>query len=94
VALKAIFPSGWEIHNERLFNTSNETEQFDYQDIRDDRVMTYFSLYRNRSKTITIRLNAAYRGTFYLPLVKGEEMYLGDVETIIPGSWIKVVGRE
>jgi uncharacterized protein YfaS (alpha-2-macroglobulin family) len=94
VALTTIFPSGWEIHNERLFTTSNEIEQFDYQDIRDDRVMTYFSLYRNGSKTITIRLNAAYRGTFYLPSVKGEEMYLGDVQTVIPGTWINVVGRE
>ncbi len=94
VALTTIFPSGWEIHNERLFSTSNQYQAFEYQDIRDDRVMTYFSLGSNNSKTFTVRLNAAYKGKFYLPSIKAEEMYKYDVQTVLPGKWIEVKGRE
>ncbi|MCA1746119.1 MAG: hypothetical protein LC655_00370, partial [Bacteroidales bacterium] len=82
MALTTIFPSGWEIHNERMFNTSSGSQPFTYQDIRDDRVMTYFSLSPNSSKTFTVRLNAAYKGRYYLPSVKAEEMYNMDVQAV------------
>ena len=94
VALTTMFPPGWEIHNERLFNTASNDESFTYQDIRDDRVMTYFSLPPNKSNTFTIRLNAAYQGRFYLPAVQAEEMYKNDVQTVIPGKWVEVVARK
>lgn len=90
VALTCIYPSGWEIHNERLFNTSNEYQVFEYRDIRDDRVLTYFSLRANQTKTFSVRLNAAYKGKYYLPSVKAEEMYKYDVQVVIPGQWTKV----
>jgi alpha-2-macroglobulin len=90
VALTTIFPSGWEIHNERMFNTSSGSQPFTYQDIRDDRVLTYFSLPPNSSKTFTVRLNAAYKGRYYLPSVKAEEMYKMDVQAVIPGRWIEL----
>jgi len=93
VALTTIFPSGWEIHNERLFSTSGTSESFTYQDIRDDRVMTYFSLGGGKTKKFSIRLNAAYRGEYYLPSVKVEEMYKNDVQALIPGEWVKVVAE-
>lgn len=93
VALTTIFPPGWEIHNERLFSSGNENASFDYQDIRDDRVMTYFSLPPNKSRTFSIRLNAAYEGKYYLPSVKAEEMYKNDVQTVIPGRWVEVPAR-
>ena len=93
VALTSIFPSGWEIHNERLFSTNNTNQSFTYQDIRDDRVMTYFSLYGNQTKTFTTRLNAAYKGSYYLPSVKAEEMYKNDVQVVIPGRWINIPAR-
>lgn len=94
VALTTIFPPGWEIHNERLFNTGNEDASYDYQDIRDDRVMTYFSLPSNATKTFSIRLNAAYEGRYYLPSVKAEEMYKNDVQAVIPGKWVTVPSRD
>jgi hypothetical protein len=56
--------------------------------------MTYFSLPSNQSKTFTIRLNAAYRGKFYLPSVKAEEMYKNDVQVLIPGRISTVTDRE
>jgi len=94
VALTTIFPSGWEIHNERMFSTTNSNQNFTYQDIRDDRVMTYFSLPGNQSKTFSIRLNAAYKGKYYLPSIKAEEMYKNNVQVVVPGMWIEVVGRD
>ncbi|MEX2369483.1 MAG: MG2 domain-containing protein [Bacteroidales bacterium] len=93
VALTTIFPSGWEIHNERMFSTTNSNQAAAYQDIRDDRVMTYFNLTGNSSKTFTIRLNAAYKGRYYLPSVKAEEMYKNNVQVVIPGRWIEVQGQ-
>jgi len=94
VALTTIFPSGWEIHNERMFSTTNSNQNFTYQDIRDYRVMTYFSLPGNQSKTFSIRLNAAYKGKYYLPSIKAEEMYKNNVQVVVPGMWIEVVGRD
>jgi uncharacterized protein YfaS (alpha-2-macroglobulin family) len=46
LALTQIFPSGWEIHNTRMDGTSFDKDiaQPEYQDIRDDRVLTYFDL--------------------------------------------------
>jgi len=94
LALTSIYPSGWEIHNERLFNTTGETTASRYQDVRDDRVMTYFGLQGNKSVQYSIRLNAAYKGRYYLPSVKVEEMYRNDIQVVIPGRWIKVTEIE
>jgi alpha-2-macroglobulin len=46
LALTEIFPSGWEIHNTRMDGTTFEHTIAipEYQDIRDDRVLTYFDL--------------------------------------------------
>ena len=94
LAVTSMFPPGWEIHNERLFNTSGEARSFNYQDIRDDRVITYFGLSPRQTKKITIRLNAAYAGRFYMPSIKAEEMYKNDIQVLIPGKWIEVKARE
>ena len=93
VALTTIFPSGWEIHNERMFATNTLNESFTYQDVRDDRVMTYFSLNGNESKSFSIRLNAAYKGRYYLPSILAEEMYMNDIQVVIPGQWVEVEER-
>jgi len=94
LALTTIFPSGWEIHNERLFTTLNTIEPFDYRDFRDDRIMTYFMLSANQGVKFTIRLNAAYSGKFYLPSIKAEEMYRKDIRVLVPGKWVEVLSKE
>ncbi|MCK4751083.1 MAG: hypothetical protein KAT15_28690, partial [Bacteroidales bacterium] len=94
LALTVIYPSGWEIHNERMFNTMGESASFNYQDIRDDRVMTYFSLGASKKAAYSVRLNAAYRGQFYLPSVQAEEMYRNDVQVLVPGRWVEVKSME
>jgi uncharacterized protein YfaS (alpha-2-macroglobulin family) len=83
IALTHIIPSGWEIFNERMVAASvseNDNDAaganiFNYQDIRDDCVMSYFDLPANRYKEIRIRLQASYVGEFVLPAILCEAMY-------------------
>lgn len=78
LALTHIVPSGWEIYNERMVTPATQestANAYTYQDIRDDRVLTYFDLDRGRSKTFTVRLQATYAGSFVLPSIQCEAMY-------------------
>lgn len=93
LALSQVFASGWEIHNTRMDDVANpdvKTAVPDYQDIRDDRVYSYFDLYNNTSKTFRIQLNAAYVGRFYLPSVYCEAMYDNTISALKPGQWVEV----
>lgn len=90
IALSHLFPNGWEIHNTRLYGgTSNNG--IDYQDIRDDRVYSYFDLKAGESKTISIQLNAAYLGKFYQPAIQVETMYDHLINATLPGEWVVVM---
>jgi uncharacterized protein YfaS (alpha-2-macroglobulin family) len=93
MALTQIFPSGWEIHNTRMdeHSSNNNDSYFDYQDIRDDRVNTYFSLRKGESKVFTVQLNATYLGKFYMPTILCEAMYDHSVSAREPGKWVEVV---
>jgi uncharacterized protein YfaS (alpha-2-macroglobulin family) len=71
--------------------SGGEGNLFDYQDIRDDRVYTYFSLRKNQSKTIKINLHAAYVGEYYMPAVHIEAMYDATISALKKGGLVKVV---
>ncbi|MBK8700187.1 MAG: hypothetical protein IPN29_11915 [Saprospiraceae bacterium] len=73
LALNYIVPAGWEITNDRLNGNPNANSNLDYQDFRDDRVVSFFSL--TKSVTIDISLTATYGGSFYQPPVSCEAMY-------------------
>ena len=86
LALTHIIPAGWEVYNERMTvpeaepqettdSSGNVSGKYTYQDIRDDRVLTYFNLRRGETKIFTIRLQATYAGNFILPAVQCEAMY-------------------
>lgn len=93
MAITEIFPSGWEIRNMRLDNL-DINKSFDvprYQDIRDDRVLTYFDLPRSTTKRFKVILNAAYLGDYYLPTVYCEAMYDNKINARKAGKWIKVI---
>ncbi len=75
LALTHIIPSGWEIYNERMIAPGASSSNYSYQDIRDDRVLTYFDLRQGESKTFTVRLQATYAGHFILPAIQCEAMY-------------------
>jgi uncharacterized protein YfaS (alpha-2-macroglobulin family) len=94
LALSAYIPSGWEIHNSRMDEDGgNQATNFTYQDIRDDKVLTYFDLGRTETKTFNITLNAAYEGKYYLPALNTEAMYDNSVYARNKGQWIKVVKK-
>lgn len=104
IALSAVVPSGWQIRNERL-EGSEMPKGIDYMDIRDDRVLAYFSLWRdyywyyryqdrNRtSVTLRIILNASYAGKFYLPGWNVSAMYDETLFAKNKGNWVEVVGK-
>jgi uncharacterized protein YfaS (alpha-2-macroglobulin family) len=63
----------------------------DHLDIRDDRVLRYFSLRPNETIRFTTRVNAAYRGRYYLPSVIAEAMYDASQQAHTAGHWTDVV---
>jgi uncharacterized protein YfaS (alpha-2-macroglobulin family) len=102
LALTHILPSGWEIFNTRLTDDTQPlansggagreyTEGVTYQDIRDDRVLSYFDLPRGKSITITIRVQAACLGRFFMPAVSCQAMYDNTVYARTEGMWVEVV---
>ena len=92
VALTQIFPSGWEITNSRMNNVNlGNASSFDYQDIRDDRVLTYFDMSRNSTYTFNVLLTASYAGEYYLPAVSCETMYDDANIARIKGKFVRVV---
>jgi uncharacterized protein YfaS (alpha-2-macroglobulin family) len=96
LALSQIFPSGWEIQNARMSGiSSGGVSPFDYQDVRDDRVYTYFSLPHSyqgsQTRTYRVQLNAAYSGRYYLPPVSCEAMYDSRIRASTTGRWVEVL---
>jgi alpha-2-macroglobulin len=93
LAISQVFPSGWEIHNARMnaVTYGAASSNADYQDIRDDRVYTYFDLPKNQAVTYRIQLHAAYIGKYYLPTTLCDAMYDHSIMSQVPGRWINVV---
>ena len=96
MALSQVFPSGWEVLNPRMDRVVGWTNTSvpRYQDIRDDRVNTFFDLGVGKSHTYRIQLNAAYAGRFWLPTQLCEAMYDNTISAKQAGMWVDVVGGE
>ncbi|RFN59273.1 alpha-2-macroglobulin family protein [Marixanthomonas ophiurae] len=91
VALTKIFPSGWEIVNTSYTELGGGANgEARYTDIRDDRVNFYFDLRAKKSKTFTVKLNASYLGTYYLPGTQVEAMYDRNYYARNKGMWVEV----
>ena len=92
IALSQLFPSGWEIRNTRMDLVEEKGgSNITYQDIRDDRVYSYFNVDQNKTIIVKIQLNASYLGKFYLPIVNCEDMYDNSVNAKEGGRWIEVI---
>ncbi len=96
MALTQIFPSGWEVLNTRMFgyNTSRSADIPTYQDIRDDRVYTYFDLKRYKKKTFTVLLHASFTGKYYMPAMQCEAMYDNAIHARTAGKWVEVTSSQ
>jgi uncharacterized protein YfaS (alpha-2-macroglobulin family) len=92
LALTQIFPPGWEITNNRMWDNelAENRDNPAYQDIRDDRVYSYFDLAVGQRKTFTVMLNASYLGKYYLTGVYCEAMYDNSVSAMKEGQWVEV----
>ncbi|MCK5821837.1 MAG: hypothetical protein KAH17_08120 [Bacteroidales bacterium] len=93
LALSQIFPSGWEILSTRYADQTDigNESSYDYRDIRDDRVNTFFSLKPGARAHFQVKLNAAYTGRFYMPPISCEDMYRPEISASTGGIWIEVV---
>jgi len=89
LALTQIFPSGWEITENRL-EDENRNDGVTYSDIRDDRVLSYFDLRKGNAITVKVKLRAAYTGKFYLPAVACEAMYDDTIHANTTGQKVEV----
>ena len=102
LALNHLVPGSWEILKDRetpqvITRRSSrwnggyweqERPLFDYQDIRDDRITTFFSLQRRETKTFLVQCTLTYGGLFYLPPVSLEAMYDPAIKARIAGRWL------
>ncbi|MDR1025679.1 MAG: alpha-2-macroglobulin [Treponema sp.] len=83
IALVHLLPASWELVNDRPGEGTSSL--FKYQDIRDDRVMTYFNLNRGEGKTVSIWVNRAYGGSYFRPAIHAYAMYDESIRALIPG---------
>jgi uncharacterized protein YfaS (alpha-2-macroglobulin family) len=92
MALTQIFPSGWEINNLRITDDESlkNEDHGEYQDIRDDRVYTYFYLNAGQTRTFKVMLTASYLGQFYLPAISCEAMYDNSIYSRKKGQPVEV----
>lgn len=93
LALNQVFPSGWELINHRLLGIKLNGDLPEYQDIRDDRIYSFFDLPSGKSKTFYVRLNATYLGRYYLPALSVEAMYDKSLSARKKGQWVEVVAQ-
>ena len=91
VALSKIFPSGWEIVNTSFSELGGGASgNARYTDIRDDRVNFFFDLTAGQTKTFSVKLNASYLGTYYLPGTQVEAMYDNSYYARNKGMWVMI----
>lgn len=95
MALTQIFPSGWEILNARMFGGEGafKSSYSTYQDIRDDRLYTYYNINANETLTYYVQLNASYLGRYFLPGTFSEAMYDNTISAGVNGKWVEVVNQ-
>ncbi|EAI9961201.1 alpha-2-macroglobulin [Campylobacter coli] len=78
IALTQILPSGWEVSNTLLDdNTPSfiKNSSYDFIDVRDDKIMWFFGLNKNRTHHFYIKLNAITPGSYTLSGAYAEAMY-------------------
>jgi hypothetical protein len=91
LVLTHLVAAGFQVKNPRFGGAEGQPAEVDYQDIRDDRVFTYFGLGRGEEKAFLVVVNASYRGRYYLPGVAVEGMYDAGVHANTKGQWIEIV---
>ena len=95
LGLTQIFPSGWEIINERITDFNNQSGiNYDFLDIKTDRTSYFFSLQEREVKKFTVRLNATFKGRYYFPAANVSDMYNHTITANTEGKWIYVTNTK
>lgn len=100
VVMSDLLPAGLEIENPRLLTTAkpdwilDKTEEPQYMDIRDDRLLTFQSLRAGDPFVLYYTTRAVTAGTFILPPVKAEAMYDPSYRAISEMGTIKIKERK
>ena len=98
IALTQILPTGWEIENTRVNNTSlpsfveekTKETKVSYTDIRDDRIMWFFDYNEHTDYKFFVKINAVTKGEFDFPGTVLEAMYDYDYRAFKKGGKVVV----
>ncbi len=93
VALSVPIPTCWEFANERIGMEGDSDESvrnYDWRDMKDTHVYTYFSLDRDETKSYRFTATVAYKGSYYVPAIRAEAMYNADIQAVVPGAFVGV----
>jgi uncharacterized protein YfaS (alpha-2-macroglobulin family) len=81
IVITDMLPTGFEIENPRLSANAEMVWKSDnplnvqYMDVRDDRLLLFTDLSRNRVKEFYYMIRVINKGTFSLPVISAEAMY-------------------
>ena len=89
VALTLPIPTCWEINNDRIGLDEDYNSNYDYQDIRDTAIYTYFSLSGRKEKTFQFSATVAYDGSYAVPAISAEAMYDNSYSALKPGVYVQ-----
>ena len=95
VALTQVLPSGWEVANTlldsgNLASNAPKSSHFDFIDIRDDKIIWFFSLDGSKKSNFYIKLNAVTPGKYTLPGAFVEAMYDDSFQALSEGKSVLV----
>ena len=97
VGIIDLLPAGLEIENPRIESRESiswltrETIRPDYMDVRDDRLILFFSLPKAQTYHFYYALRAVTCGEFILPSIKAECMYAPEISSFSSSGAIRVV---
>ncbi len=89
LALTTFFPAGCEIQNGRITGNSS-TNPATYEDIRDDKIYTYFDLGNEESKEFSYTFTNSFKGKYLHPGVHCEAMYDASIQALKAGRMIEI----
>ena len=99
IVITDLIPAGFEIENPRL-NPATELKwvprnpmNVQYMDIRDDRLLLFTNLVRNRTNEFYYLLRVVNQGTYKLPVIGAEAMYDQEYHSYHGAGIVKVLQK-
>lgn len=99
IVITDLIPAGFEIENPRL-NAATDLSwtpkypiNIDYMDIRDDRLLLFTNLDRNKTREFYYLLRVVNQGTYQLPVIGAEAMYDQEFHSYNGAGVVKILER-